>query len=61
VDGFDRVVTLATLPSTVVVRATTIQRLSRFFSHHWTWLSALILVALAGWLRAVLAHRALLA
>jgi hypothetical protein len=45
----------------VVVRATTIQRLSRFFSHHWTWLSALTLVALAGWLRAVLAHRALLA
>ena len=61
VDGFDRVVTLATLPSTVVVRATTIQRLSRFFSHHWTWLSALTLVALAGWLRAALAHRALLA
>ena len=61
VDGFERVVTLATLPSTVVVRATTIQRASRFFSHHWTWLSVLTLVALAGWLRAVLERRATLA
>ena len=61
VDGFERVVTLATLPSTVVVRATAIQRATRFFSHHWTWLSALTLVALTGWLRAVLVQRALLA
>lgn len=57
VDGFERVVTLALLPAEVVVRATSIQRASRFFSHHWTWLSLLTLVALAGWWRAALDRR----
>jgi hypothetical protein len=58
VDRFERVVTLASLPGEVVVRATAIQRASRFFSHHWTWLSLLTLVALAGWARAMLDRRA---
>lgn len=58
VDGLDRVVTLADVPGQVVVRATAIQRASRFFSHHWTWLSLLTLVALAGWMRATLDRRA---
>ncbi len=59
VDGAERVVTLATLPGEVVVSATAIQRTSTFFSHHWTWLSLLVVVALAGWLRATLDRRAL--
>lgn len=57
VDGHERVVTLAYLPTEVVVHATRIQRISRFFSYHWTWLSLLTLVALAGWLRMALARR----
>jgi hypothetical protein len=59
VDGAERVVTLATLPGEVVVSATAIQRASTFFSHHWTWLSLLVVVALAGWLRATLDRRGL--
>jgi hypothetical protein len=58
VDRFERVVTLATLPGEVFVRTTAIQRASRFFSHHWTWLSLLTLVALVGWARAMLDRRA---
>lgn len=59
VDGEERVVTLATLPREVVVSTTAIQRASTFFSHHWTWLSLLVLVALAGWLHATLERRVL--
>jgi hypothetical protein len=58
VDRFERVVTLASLPGEVFVRATAIQRASRFFSHHWTWLSLLVVVALVGWARAMLDRRA---
>jgi hypothetical protein len=58
VDRFERVVTLASLPGEVFVRTTAIQRASRFFSHHWTWLSLLVIVALAGWARATLDRRA---
>jgi hypothetical protein len=54
VDGARHVVTLASLGGEVVVRETPVQRASRFFSHHWTWLSLLTVVALVGWARAAL-------
>jgi hypothetical protein len=52
VNGQPAVVTLQSLRQEVYVHATALQRVSRFFARHWTWLSLLGVAAALGWARA---------
>lgn len=51
VAGRDSVLTLGSVRREVFVQATRLQRMSRFFAHHWTWLSLLGVAAALAWLR----------
>jgi hypothetical protein len=57
IDGQPRIVTLQRVRQDVFVRATTLQRLSRFFSRNWTFLCLVTLLAVVGWARARRAAR----
>lgn len=52
IDGEPRVVTLQRVDREIVVRATPLQHVSRFFAQHWTWLSVLALLLLVHLARA---------
>jgi hypothetical protein len=52
VNGQPAVVTLQRMQQQVYVHATALQRVSRFFARHWTWLSLLGVAAALGWARA---------
>ena len=52
VEGKSRIVTLGRVRQDVLVVATPLQRLSRFFARNWTLLCLVTLLAVAGWARA---------
>jgi hypothetical protein len=51
VDGEPRIVTIQRASQDVFVYATPLQRISRFFSHNWTFFVLVTLFALASWAR----------
>jgi hypothetical protein len=57
VGGFPRIVTLQRLRQEVYVRATPVQKLSRFFSRNWTLLTLITIVAVTGWIRSRMGKR----